>query len=168
MRELLQEWAPRVYRFARRLTPDADEAEDLTQETLLRAWGRRSDLRNREAVGVWLFRIAANLWTDRLRRARRPAREALPEGLPAPGPAPDRLATDREDLGRALRALDALPPRQRQALYLCACEGLSPGAIADVLGITPEAARASLSLARKKLREALPDLAGQPETRIHP
>jgi RNA polymerase sigma factor (sigma-70 family) len=75
-----------------------------------------------------------------------------------PAGSPDQLATRQEDLRQALRALEGLPPRQREVLYLNACEGLALGEIADILGISSESAKASLSLARKKLRELLPDV----------
>jgi RNA polymerase sigma factor (sigma-70 family) len=71
---------------------------------------------------------------------------------------PEKLAAGREELGRALEAMNALPPRQREVLYLSACEGLATREIAEVLGITADAVKANLSLARKKLREQLQDL----------
>ena len=151
---------PRVYRFALRLSNDPHTAEDLTQETFLRAWRQRGRLRERRAARVWLFRIAANLWRDRLRRERSPVARAGPLEDVAPDRtrSPERLAADREELGRALEALNALPSRQREVLYLSACEGLGSAEVAEVLGISPEAAKANLSLARKKMREQLPDL----------
>jgi RNA polymerase sigma factor (sigma-70 family) len=66
--------------------------------------------------------------------------------------APDRDVMVREDLGRVLQAMDSLPPRQRQVLYLHACEGLALGEIASALAISPEAVKASLCEARKRLR----------------
>lgn len=159
MDDLLERLAPRVYRFALRLCGDAHAAEDLTQEAFLRAWRRRGDLRDARAVRVWLFRIVANIWRDRLRRGRLPVEraETLPES-PAPMPAPERLAADREELAHALAALDALPTRQREVLYLTACEGLSAAEVADVLDINANAVKANLSLARKAMRQRLPSV----------
>jgi RNA polymerase sigma-70 factor (ECF subfamily) len=155
----LEGWVPRVYRFALRLCDDPATAEDLTQETFLRAWRRRDRLRDDRAARAWLFRIAANLWSDWARRGRSPVARAAPLADTAPANAlgPERLAADREELGRALAALDGLPPRQREVLYLSACEGLTPGEVAGVLGISVESAKANLSLARKKMRERLID-----------
>jgi RNA polymerase sigma-70 factor (ECF subfamily) len=154
--ELLEEWAPRVYRFALRLCEDAHAAEDLTQETLLRAWRHRKRLRDPRAGGVWLFRIAANLWRDQLRRGRcRVARAEPLQDRPGPTPPPERLAAGREEVERALDVLRELPPRQRQILYLSACEELSTADISAILGGSPAAIKASLSLARKKMRERL-------------
>src|SRR5262245_49072471 len=53
----LEAWVPRVYRFALRLCHDPHAADDLTQETLLRAWRHRGHLRDERAMCVWLFRI---------------------------------------------------------------------------------------------------------------
>ncbi len=163
MEELLAEWVPRLYRFARRLTSDFHAAEDLVQETALRAWRERERLRDPRAARVWLFRIAVNLWRDWLRRGRSPVARARPlasEPLDD-APAPDRVAADQDELQRALAALDSLPSRQREVLYLNACEGLSLAEIAGVLDISTDAAKASLSVARNRLRELLPDLASR-------
>jgi RNA polymerase sigma-70 factor (ECF subfamily) len=161
--DVLEQWTPRLYRFALRLTGDVHAAEDLTQDTLLRAWSGRQQLRDAQAGRVWLFRIAANLWRDQLRRARLPVGRAAP--LEADCPAASRSVEDgfaeQEELQRALAALDALPSRQREVLYLHACEEMPLREIAEVLSISCEAARASLSLARKKLREQLTPPAAQ-------
>ena len=151
---------PRVYRFALRLTNDPDAADDLTQETFLRAWRRRDRLRDPTQARVWLFRITANIWRDRLRRGRSPVALAgpLPENEVGNVPSPDRLAAGRDDLSRALDALAGLPPRQREVLYLSACEEMTPAEVAAVLGISPDSAKANLSLARKAVRRQLSDL----------
>jgi RNA polymerase sigma-70 factor (ECF subfamily) len=158
----LEDWVPRVYRFALRLTADPHAAEEVTQETFLRAW--RGRLRDPRAAGGWLFRIAANVWRDRLRRGRSPVARAGPLDAAAAAPARpvEQQAAGKEELARALAALDGLPPRQRDVLYLTACEGLSAAEVATILGISPDAAKASLSLARKKMREQLPDLFPDP------
>jgi RNA polymerase sigma-70 factor (ECF subfamily) len=160
----LDEWVPRVYRFALRLCGDAHAAEDVAQEALVRAWRRRGRLRNERAARVWVFRIALNVWRDRLRRGALPVGRAGPlEGTETiVGPSAERLAEMREDLARALAALDGLPPRQREVLYLSAVEGLSASEVADVLGISSVAAKANLSLARQKMREQLPDVFPSP------
>ncbi|HEY8504083.1 MAG TPA: RNA polymerase sigma factor [Gemmataceae bacterium] len=157
---MLEELVPRVYRFALRLTGEVDAAEELTQETFLRGWRSRSELRDRRAALVWLLRIAANLWRDQLRRlGRPPARPGpLAPDLPEPGRGIDDGAADREGLAQALAALGRLPPRQREVLHLRACEELSIAEIARILGITEGAAKASLSAARQRMRAELKDL----------
>jgi RNA polymerase sigma-70 factor, ECF subfamily len=150
----VDEYLPRVYRFALRLTGRRQEAEDLTQETFLHAWRRRRQLRDPNAAPVWLFTIARNLWNDRLRRKRRRSRrhEPMPDDCRSTIAAPDRVLMAREDLRRVLQALESLPARQREVLYLKACEEFSLGEIAAILAISREAAKASLCEARKRLR----------------
>jgi RNA polymerase sigma-70 factor (ECF subfamily) len=157
---LLEEFVPGVYRFALRLTHDPHVAEDLTQETFLRAWRRQGLLRHPEALRVWLFRIVANLWRDQLRRGKLPVARAgpLPADFVGGMPAPERSVEDQEDVRRAMEALQGLPERQREVLYLSACEGLSAAEIAVILGISNDAVKANLCLARKRLRQELRDL----------
>ena len=71
---------------------------------------------------------------------------------------PLQVAVDREDLQRALGAMDSLPDRQRGVLYLHTCEGLSLADIATVLEISNGAVKTNLSLARKRMRELLADI----------
>jgi RNA polymerase sigma-70 factor (ECF subfamily) len=160
VRNLLEEYVPRIYRLALRLTHNAHTAEDLTQETMLRAWRRRGQLRDPQAARVWLFRITVNLWRDQLRRGQARVAQAGPLAVDHASRAltPDRQAAEQDDVRRALAALERLPERQREVLYLNACEGLSAGEIATVLGIHYDSVKASLCLARKKLREQLHDL----------
>jgi RNA polymerase sigma-70 factor, ECF subfamily len=162
--DILEEWVPRVYRFALRLSNDPHTAEDLAQETFLRAWRHRDRLRDEQAARVWLFRITANLWRDQLRRTRSPvARAGSFEGhvgteMTDASVVPVlRQVSEKEELTRALEAMNALPPRQREVLYLSACEELASAEIAEVLGITVNAVKANLSLARKSMRQKLPD-----------
>lgn len=155
MKALLEEHVPRVYRFALRLTANPEDAEDLAQETFLRAWRHRGGIREPGAVRVWLFTIAANLWRDRLRRRKRwpLVLDAVGDDQQARAMPPDREAIAREDHDRVVEAMDSLPPRQREVLYLHAREQLSVGEIAQVLGISADAVKASLSLARRRMRE---------------
>jgi RNA polymerase sigma factor (sigma-70 family) len=155
--KLLEEWAPRVFRFALRLCEDPHVAEDLTQETFLRAWRQRARLRDERAGLVWLLKITANLWRDQVRRGRAAVAQARPflKDNPGPDQSPERVAAGREELARALAAMAELPARQREVLYLSACEGLASAAIAEILGISADAVKANLSLARKRMRERL-------------
>jgi RNA polymerase sigma-70 factor (ECF subfamily) len=153
--EGLAQHVPHVYRLALRLTGDGHRAEDLTQETFLRAWKRRGQLRDARAERVWLFRIAANIWKDELRQSR--VRSALWFALPAdaqgPEPTPEHSSELRESLERTLSLLNSLPVQQRTVLYLVAVEGLSVGEVGNILGINTNAVKVNLSLARKRMRE---------------
>ncbi len=145
---------PRVFGFALRLTGDRHAAEDLTQEAMLRACRSWKQLRDERRLRVWLFQIAANLWRDQSRRSGLAPEQAGSLNMELMGPqrSPDDLAQENEEVARAVAALDALPPRQREVLYLFACEGLDLKEIASVLGSNHDAVKTNLSLARKKMR----------------
>jgi RNA polymerase sigma-70 factor (ECF subfamily) len=154
--ELLAAHADAVYRYALRLTRNADAAQDLMQETLLRGWQSRLKLRVAAAARVWLLRIATNLHRDHCRAAR-PTEPFVAEPT-ARGAAVAAKLDHRECVERALAALDELPPRQRQVMHLITIEQLTHEAAAEVLGITVDALKSSLSLARRQLRERLRDV----------
>jgi RNA polymerase sigma-70 factor (ECF subfamily) len=154
--DLLAAHADAVYRYALRLTREPQAAQDLSQETLLRGWRARGSLREPAAARVWLLRIATNLHRDRCRRAQ--ATEPMSaEPVDAKSPAAEDLE-HRECVERALAALSELPPRQRQAMHLITIEQLSQQQAADVLGVSVDALKASLSLARRQMRERLKDV----------
>lgn len=157
MRQLLEQWAQRLAHFALRLTLDPHEAEDLTQETLLRAWKNQSQLRDQNRIRVWLFRIMANLWRDRLRQKQAVVHQVTSlESEPlSSGLSPDEIVEKREECQRVLQSLDQLPTRQRETLYLNTCEGLHTREISEILEISLSAVKANLSLARKKMREQI-------------
>lgn len=146
-----------VYRYALRLTRRPDLAEDLAQETLLRGWRDQAKLREVRAARVWLLRIATNLWTDELRKTK-----YQPSALEADPPCHRRQAGEigdqREQVQMALAAMDELPRRQRQVLYLATCEELTNAEIAEVLGVSDATVKSNLSLARKEMRRRLKDV----------
>ncbi|MEX2316438.1 MAG: RNA polymerase sigma factor [Pirellulales bacterium] len=143
-----------VYRYAKRITGRADLAEDLTQETLLRAWRSRHRLREPRAARLWLLRIATNIWNDHLRQSRfRP--QVLAAEPACPRPTATARSEHEEHVALALAAMDELPPRQRQVLYLATCEGLTHTEVAEVLGIAAAAVKSNLSLARREMRRRL-------------
>ena len=161
MRGHLEEHVNRLYHYCLRLAREHHVAEDLTQETLLRAWRRRGDLRASSATRVWLFRIATNIWRDRLRRGRLERKFGGSFQAPAEEIADDasrHAAQDlarREELERVLVLIDTLPDRQREVLWLYALEGLSQKEIADVLAIKTSTVKVNLHHARRAMRRKL-------------
>jgi RNA polymerase sigma-70 factor, ECF subfamily len=155
--DTIEEHVGSVYRYALRLAGRTEAAEDLTQETLLRGWRNRSKLCDARAARVWLLRIATNLWNDELRRAKFRT-QLLVDEPPCPRILPLTAIDDRENVRLALAAMDELPPRQRQVLYLATCEDLGHSEIAEILEISEPAVKANLSLARKEMRRRLKDV----------
>ncbi len=157
MRELLEDCVVRVYRFALRLTRDVHIAQDITQETCLRAWRQKGRLRKPGAARVWLFRIAMNVWRDHMRRVRRrdTRTRELSEGMNFGGKSAEETLEDRDEVLRAIRIMDSLPVRQRQVLYLRVFEELTNQEIARILDISEGTVKTSLSLARRSMRERI-------------
>ncbi|WP_281842641.1 RNA polymerase sigma factor [Sinisalibacter aestuarii] len=147
--------APRVLGFAARmLGGDRHEAEDVTQEAMLRLWKIAPEWRQGEAkVSTWLYRVTSNLCTDRLRKKRGVDIDAIPEPADdAPGVAAGMMQAAR---ARALEAaLAELPERQRIAVTLRHLEGQTNPEIAEVLEISVEAVE-SLTARGKRTLAAL-------------
>ncbi|MEZ0114260.1 RNA polymerase sigma-70 factor (ECF subfamily) [Catenulispora sp. EB89] len=166
-----------------RMLGSADEAEDVVQETFLRAWRSYQGFEGRSSVRVWLYRIATNACLTALQsRKLRP----LPSGLGAPSddpegpqtmaepgfswlqPIADSRLTDRpddpatvadrrEDLRLALVAsLQHLAPRQRAVLLLREVLDLSAADVGQMLGMTTAAVKSALQRARSRIEQAAP------------
>ena len=151
------EWSG-VVAYLRRTVRDDGLAEDLAQETFLRAAQGLAAFRGESSHRTWLRRIAANVLRDHW-RSRAARRESLhqawaPEDsqrLADPGESP-ALAVERRQVQACLEDLVAqLPSGEREALNLVAGHGLPPREVARNLGVAPEAARARLHRARRKL-----------------
>jgi RNA polymerase sigma factor (sigma-70 family) len=163
--DFLAEFSQPLFRYLLRMTRDHELAADLAQETLLRAWKRRRSLRDQRARRVWVLRIGTNLYRDHLRRRDRDHVHGVQWDRQASGePSPASQALQKESLSQLAAAIDQLPERQRQVIYLRVVEQLDPREIAKVIGMSAGAVRSSLSVARKRLRDQLPQLA-QPDDR---
>jgi RNA polymerase sigma-70 factor (ECF subfamily) len=158
VRALTARKLPRLTALAARMLGDSAEAEDVAQESLIRAWRQAPVWRFGEArFDTWLHRVAVNLCRDRLRR-RRPGDAADLEALVDTGPAPDRGLEARDVGERVAAAMATLPPRQREALVLCHYQEMGNIEAAAALGISVEALESLLSRGRRALRAALSDL----------
>jgi RNA polymerase sigma-70 factor, ECF subfamily len=166
-----------------RMTGSVGEAEDLVQETYLRAWQAFGRFEHRSSVRTWMYQIATNAALSALRRSRRrpvpsglgppsddpdaPARPT-PDDVPWIEPVPDRLVIDeladpaevvaaRHGVRLALvAAFQLLPPRQRAALMLCETLDLPAAEAAAVLGVSVPAVKSLLQRARARIASAAP------------
>lgn len=148
---------PRIYAHAFRVLGDRAEAEDVAQEAMMRLWRVAPDWRAGEAkVTTWLYRVTANLCTDRLRKRRPTALDEVAEPAdPAPSAAAQMQATARADALQ--RALQALPDRQRQAVVLRHIDGLANPEIAAILEVGIEAVESLTARGKRALSAALMD-----------
>ncbi len=160
---------PSVYRIALTLAGGESEAEDLVQETFVRAYGNFASFRAGTNCRAWLLTIVRNLAADRYRAARResaqvPIEEALDgESEPRAEPPPPEIENEEAFLelfgDEVNRMLRSMPREWRLALLLCDVEGFSYADIADVLGCPVGTVRSRIHRARDLLRERLRDYA---------
>jgi RNA polymerase sigma-70 factor (ECF subfamily) len=162
--ELSGAYADRLFMLLLRLLGDPDEAMDVAQEVMLRAWLGITRFRGRSSYFTWLYRIAVNEANRALdRRSRRPAGVSIGArelDLPAsPAQEPARAAESNE-LRQALReALMQLPPQLRTAIVLRDAEGLSTEESAEIAGVSQAAFKSRLHQARLRVRAAIGDTA---------
>ncbi|WP_135501450.1 RNA polymerase sigma factor [Roseovarius aestuariivivens] len=155
-RALTMRLTPKVLAHAYRLLGRRDQAEDVAQEAMLRLWRVAPDWRSGEAkVTTWLYRVTANLCTDRLRRrGRTTPLDAIPE--PVDAAVTPAQALQRQARADALQAaLDALPERQRQAVVLRHIEEIGNPEIAEIMGLSVEAVESLTARGKRALRAAL-------------
>ena len=152
---LVRDYHRRIYNYVFRIVGDSALAEDLTQEAYLRAYRGLPKLDGGANHRAWLFRIATNVATDELRRRKRRPRMVfdLVKTL--------RASTRSEDerLGRICidDAMMRIAPHHRAVLILFEFSELSAPQVAEVLGITPEAARKRRQRAREALARVFED-----------
>ncbi len=149
----------RVLRAALGWTGDEQEAREVAQEALLKAWAARDRYDPARPFYPWLRTIVRNTARDARARGRHRAVPGLDaERLDAPGRSPEQLATARDATRVLARALDTLSPEHREIVVLRHFEDLSYAEIADILGVKQGTVMSRLFRARKALARAVADL----------
>jgi RNA polymerase sigma-70 factor, ECF subfamily len=163
---LYDQWAPRVHALVLRMLGDADEAEEIVEETFWQAWRQAGRyVAERAAVSTWLMTICRSRALDRLRSRRRSREDAWsrlqgeddasiePPGVSAADPAADVEAADRRT--QVVAALGALPTEQRAVIELAYFGGFSQSEIAERTGQPLGTIKTRTRLAMEKLRGQL-------------
>lgn len=145
---------PIVFRTAYRMLGDRAEAEDITQETFLRAWRALPDWQPKAKFSTWACTVALNLCRDRLRKKKPVLMDELPERIDSALRPEEALASSQAQ-NWIVKQISALPERQREAISLCALEGMSNIEAADVMDISVHALESLLARARRALRLTL-------------
>ena len=151
-----------IRRYLLRVTARASDADDLSQETFLRAFRASGGLSADANVRAWLFAIATNLSRNHFRsqkRRRLAYAAAAVESQGADGNRPDREALLGEAQARVERIIAGLPDKQRLAFTMRKMHDLDYDAIGASLSCSPESARAHVFQALKKIRRGLDDRA---------
>jgi RNA polymerase sigma-70 factor (ECF subfamily) len=154
-----------IFRLAFRMTGNEHDAEDIVQDTFLRAYRGLDKFESRANFGTWLHRVAINCAFDHLRRTRHREEEPqdLPReeeskplaSLPSPGPTPERLLLSVELKKKLEGAMAELSDRERAAFVMRHFDGCSIEEIGKALGLRETAAKNTVFRAVQKLREAL-------------
>jgi RNA polymerase sigma factor (sigma-70 family) len=157
-----QRYQRRVYSFARYLLSNREEAEDVTQEVLLRLWRHREGV-DEERLGAWLLRVTRNACYDLLRRRRSEAAAGLTPTfddvavgeVASAEPDPRTQAEAADFRRRLLAALADLGEPYKSVIILREVQGLPHREIGEALGIPEVTVRVHLHRGRRKLRERL-------------
>lgn len=157
-RQEIEHWRPSLYRVAYSWCHDRALADDLVQETLLKALARREQLRDCERLKGWLFAILNNGFRDHLRRQRvHDDIDELADEMPGTAPTPEDDRATAEIVARVRAAIARLPLGQRQVVTLVDLEELSYAEVAQALSIPIGTVMSRLCRARATLRDALTD-----------
>jgi RNA polymerase sigma-70 factor (ECF subfamily) len=158
---LFEAYHDRIQRYVLSVVKNRAEAEDLTQETFLRAHRRRDSLRDPEAVRGWLYRIATHVCIDRLRQHKPHISMDGEEGAQrvesAPSSGPGELeAAERKETSRCVqRCLDFLPDSYRAVILLYEGHSLTAAEIASLLGENLTTVKMRLHRARRRLQQVM-------------
>ncbi|MFA0735623.1 MAG: hypothetical protein OGMRLDGQ_002123 [Candidatus Fervidibacter sp.] len=145
-----------IFRFLRNLTGNKEDAEDLTQQTFLRAWEALPSFRGDSSLSTWLHSIAYREYTHWLRSRR----EFVP--LDEIVDMPDEQANQNLEAVLLRWAIYRLDPEHREVFVLYYVQGFSVSEIAKIIGVPAGTVKSRLFFARQKLRELLSDVIPEP------
>ena len=166
-RLLVEQHSRALFRLAFRMTGNEQDAEDVVQETFLRAYRQLDKYEARSSFSTWLYRIASNYSLDLIRmrkrheekRERRTGEERdILQDIPVNSPGPDRIVYSGQVQDRVNEALNELSAQERTAFVLRHFEGLSIEEIGEALGTGTNATKHSIFRAVQKLRRSLEPL----------
>ena len=166
--ELVVSYQAQIYRLCYRMTGNADDAQDMTQETFLKAWKNLSGFQFDAAFSTWLYRLASNCCLDYLRGLkRRPTVSLTVENnqddeeimdVADHAPTPEELTIRNEEHENLRIAMSLIDEEQRQILTLRVVNDLSYTEIAEILNVKEGTVKSRLSRARENLRKKLTEI----------
>jgi RNA polymerase sigma-70 factor (ECF subfamily) len=166
--DLIEAEIPRLRRYARSLTFNQDDADDLVQEALTRALSKLHLWQSGTNMRAWLFTITHNVHVTALRRQQRRPRQSLEISPENPGPPQPGNQLDSLQLHEVQTAFEQLSEDHREVLHLIVIDGMSYDQAAEVIGCAVGTIRSRLSRARSALTQLLEDGAGAAARRMPP
>ena len=155
---LVRQHQKAIFRLAYRMTRNADDAKDISQEAFLRAYRGLEAFDGRSSLSTWLYRITVNLCLSHLKQHRAAGEGAMPENYADPSARPLEDLQERERLRALSEAVAALPPQQQATLLLRVHHGLPYREIAEIMESPEGTVRVNYFHAVAKLRTQLKDL----------
>ena len=162
--QLVEAHQSKIYSLCYRMTGNAEDAADLTQEVFLSAWRSLSRFQEQSSFGTWVYRMATNASIDFLRREKRRQvlsmtmeedSEERQAQVPDERYSPHRLLEQKEARQAVADALAALSPEHRQVLVLREMEGLSYQEVGQLLDLEEGTVKSRIARARLALRDFL-------------
>ena len=162
--QIYDEYKTSIYNYVYHLVGDREQADDLTQDTFLKAFRALPKMDGSLKLSAWLYRIATNCSLDLVRSKKRRSENVAPAdpemddpilSLPSGDPTPERMALSGEVRDRVSEAMQELSPTERTAFVLRHFEGMCIEEVSRVLDCQPGAAKHSVFRAVQKLRRAL-------------
>lgn len=152
-KDLLLESVPALRAFARSLAYSADKADDLVQETLMKAWHKQASFQEGTNIRAWLFTILRNEFYSQMRKRGREVSDA--DGAISENMAVHPEQSGKMDLQDMKLALAKLPDDQREAIILIGASGMSYEEAAEICGVAVGTIKSRVSRARTRLMELL-------------
>ncbi|HEY5407021.1 MAG TPA: RNA polymerase sigma factor [Ginsengibacter sp.] len=166
-KSIVETWQDMVYNTVIGILQNAEDAEDVTQETFMQAFESVASFKGESKFSTWLYRIAVSKAMDHIRKKKRKKRFAFIQSLygkndqPVIDPPdffhPGVSMENKENAAVLFKAMEQLPPNQKTAFVLNKVEGLSYIEIGDVMKITDSAVDALLHRAKANLKKILKD-----------
>jgi RNA polymerase sigma-70 factor, ECF subfamily len=152
---ILLDYFPRVYNYLLRFVRQPEIAEDLTQESFLKAWQKRNTFNPKQSLPTWLYSIARHTMIDAFRKKREILDATIEQQESISGHNPESELAEQEKRDLVDKALDTLPEHYATVVYLYYHEEMGLQEIAQVLKKSVRATTSLLHRARAELREAM-------------
>ena len=170
--ELVSRYESKVYSLALKMLRNPEDAEDVLQDTFLRAYRGIKSFKGNSTFSTWIYRITANSALMRLRKRQLPTvsiddadERETPINIADWAPGPVEQVLNQETQAAMSEAIEALPPEFRQVFVLRDLEELSNAEVAEILDLSVAAVKSRLHRARLKVRNRLATYFGEPKPR---
>ncbi len=145
----------KLFRFAKRILISSEEAEDATQEVLLKLWNRRNDLDKYKSLEAFAMTITKNYCLDKLKNKHSSNLSLVHSNYDSGNKNPEQITELNNTVDLVKEVIKTLPEQQRMAIQLRDIEHYTLEEMEEVLGVSNSTIRVNLSRARKKVREEL-------------